>query len=166
MLYEVKSLSVKDCKTLKFILTLFTTKNIKWSVKELLLKRGFFFLSSTPLAWQWVCDPLPSLLMKTTVSQPFTELLGKKTIHHSVQLNKGISVTPNQHFYFLLSPLFCEESGSKRDSDNCMERHIRIALKWTANNDLCMYMCGKENVLYMCMLCGHIHMHTLTHRTL
>lgn len=66
--------------------------------------------------------------METTVSQPFTELLRKKIIHHSVQLNKGISVTPNQPFYFLLSPLFCEESGSKRDSNNCTERRIRIAL--------------------------------------
>lgn len=132
----------------------------------MLLKYGFFFLSSTPLAWQWVCDPLPSLLMKTTVSQPFTELLRKKIIHHSVQLNKGISVTPNQPFYFLLSPLFFEESGSKRDSNNCTERHIRIALNWTANNYLCMYMCGKKNVLHMCMLYGHMHIHTLAHRTL
>lgn len=132
----------------------------------MLLKPGFFFLSSTPLAWQWVCDPLPSLLMRTTVSQPFTELLWKKITHHHVQLNKGISVTPNQPFYFLLSPLFCEESRLKRDSNNCTERHIRIALKWTANNYLCMYMCGEENVLYMCMLSGHRHIHTLTHRTL
>lgn len=113
-----------------------------------------------------MCDPLPSLLMETTVSQPFTELLRKKIIHHSVQLNKGISVTPNQPFYFLLSPLFCEESGSKRDSNNCTERHIRIALNGTANDYLCMYMCGKENVLYVCMLYGHMHIHTLTHRTL
>ena len=62
---------------------------------------------------------------------------------------KGISVTPNQPFYFLLSPLFCEESWSKHDLNNCTERHIRSALNWTSNDCLCMHMCGKENVLYV-----------------
>lgn len=124
------------------------------------VKMWFFSLSSTPQAWQWVCEPLPSLLMKTTVSQPFTELLRKKIIHHSVQLYEGISVTPNQPFYFLLSPLFCEESGSKRDSNNCTERHIRIALNWTANNYLCMYKCGADSILYVCMLMNICHTYT------
>lgn len=91
-----------------------------------------------------MCDPSPSLLIKTTVSQPFAALLGKKITHRSTQLNKGILVPPNRPFYFLVSPLFCEESRSKRDS-NCTEQHMRTALKLTASNDL-----GEgENALYV-----------------
>lgn len=83
--------------------------------------------------------------MTTTVSQPFTELLRKKIIHHSVQLNKEISVTPNQPFYFLLSPLFCEESGSQRDSNNCTERHILELPSTELQMIICVCICvGKR----------------------
>lgn len=39
--------------------------------------------------------------------------------------------------------------------------YFRIALNWTANDYLCMYMCGKENVVYVCMFYGHRHIRTL-----
>ena len=93
-------------------------------------------------------------------SQPFTELLRKKIIHHSVQLNRGISVTPNQPFYFLLSPLFCEESGSKRDSNNCTEWHIRSALNWTSNDYLCVYDYLRERECIVCVYVIWTHAYT------
>ena len=42
-----------------------------------------------------MCDPLPSLLTETTVSQQFTALLREKIIHHSVQLKESQSHQTN-----------------------------------------------------------------------
>ena len=54
---------------------------------------------------------LPSLLMKTTVSQPFTELLGKKIIHQNVELNKRIQLHQMNLLISCSVPRFVKKAG-------------------------------------------------------
>lgn len=82
----------------------------------------------------------------------FRELLQKKIIRPSVQFNKRISDTIRPTFFFSYHlPCFVKKVGPKHDWDNCKEWRNRTAQDGTANNYLCMYMCGLV-YMYVCVI--------------
>lgn len=110
-----------------------------------LLKCGFLF-SSTPLAWQWVCDPFTSVAMKTTVSWPSPECYCRRKLFVPVySLTKGSQTQSDPPVLFLFPyhlPRFVKKVGPKHAWDTCKEWHARSARGGAASACLCVYMCG------------------------
>lgn len=66
-----------------------------------LLKCGFLF-SSTPLAWQWVCDLFTNVAMKTTVSWPSPESYCRRKLFVPVySLTKGSQTQSDPPIWFV-----------------------------------------------------------------
>lgn len=108
---------------------------------------------STPLAWQWVCDPLTSLVLKTTVSWPSSESYYRRKLFIPVySLNKRISDIIRPTIFFpTISPVF-----SRKWVPNMIEtteRHNRTAHDGT--EIICVCTCVGKRIC-MCV-CTEIH---------
>lgn len=89
---------------------------VTWGGREKwLLKCVFLFFQYSPSMTMSVWSVNKSRHEDHSELALFRELLQKKIIRPSVQFNKRISDTirPTFFFFFLPSPLFCQESGSQ-----------------------------------------------------
>lgn len=128
--------------------------------EECLLNCGFLF-SSTPLAWQWACDPFTSVAMKTTVSWPSPESYCRRKLFVPVySLTKGSQTQSDPPFFFFSYhlPCFVKKVGPKHAWDNCKEWHERSARGGAASACLCVHVW----VSVGCVCVTHKHTHTQT----
>lgn len=125
-----------------------------------LLNCGFLF-SSTPLAWQWACDPFTSVAMKTTVSWPSPESYCRRKLFVPVySLTKGSQTQSDPPFFFFsptISPVL-----SRKWVPNMLETTVRSGMREVPEVELpapvCVYMCG--SAWGVCVW----HTNTHTHR--
>lgn len=132
-----------------------------WGVGgKCLLKCGFLF-SSTPLAWQWVCDPFSSVAMKTTVSWPSPESYCRRKLFVPVySLTKGSQTQsdPPGFFFPTISPIL-----SRKWVPNMLETTAKSGMREVPEVELqapvCVCTCvGQRGAC----VCDTPNTHTLT----